>query len=223
MTAPEVCRCGHAADRHLPYVQEMQDACSGGTPGFCGCPGYRPAAPDTTGGELREAIAEDVARRLFEFFGMGLTWDEDATPQLREVFTRRAYQLLALPALRDLLAERDNGQDCGHESWGGLMRLLDEHWPDDIFPTKYANDPKRDAGPRIVALTRLVDKLTAERDKYAAQVRAVEGLAEEFARIDAETSSDNMSHYDLGYGDAMVMAHDRLRRALGTPTTGGGE
>ena len=42
-------------------------------------------------------------------------------------------------------------------SWAGLMELLDEHWPADLFPT-LEDDPERDAGARIVSLLRWVDK-----------------------------------------------------------------
>ena len=53
-------------------------------------------------------------------------------------------------------------------SWAGLMELLDEHWPADLFPT-LKDDPKRDAGARIVSLLRWVD-----RDRAAlARVEAV--------------------------------------------------
>jgi hypothetical protein len=48
--------------------------------------------------------------------------------------------------------------DCGHHSWAGLMALLDEHWPADLFPTR-EDDPGRDAGARIVSLLRWVDRL----------------------------------------------------------------
>lgn len=46
-------------------------------------------------------------------------------------------------------------------SWDGLMELLDEHWPEDIFPTMPDTD-RRDPGPRIVSLLRMVDRLRAE-------------------------------------------------------------
>lgn len=46
-------------------------------------------------------------------------------------------------------------------SWDGLMSLLDEHWPEDIFPTLPDTD-RRDPGPRIVSLLRWVDKLKAQ-------------------------------------------------------------
>ena len=42
-------------------------------------------------------------------------------------------------------------------SWAGLMELLDEHWPADVFLT-IEDDYKRDMGARIVALLRWVDK-----------------------------------------------------------------
>jgi len=42
-------------------------------------------------------------------------------------------------------------------SWAGLMELLDEHWPADLFPT-LKDDPERDSGARIVSLLRWVDK-----------------------------------------------------------------
>lgn len=52
--------------------------------------------------------------------------------------------------------------DCEHHSWSGLMALLDEHWPEDIFPTLTHDDVKRDAGPRIISLIRWVDRLRGD-------------------------------------------------------------
>lgn len=49
-------------------------------------------------------------------------------------------------------------------TWDGLMALLDEHWPADIFPT-LADDPDRDPGPRIVSLLRWVEQQRAEVDR----------------------------------------------------------
>lgn len=49
-------------------------------------------------------------------------------------------------------------EECEHHSWAGLMALLDEHWPEDIFPTR-EDDLTRDAGARIVSLIRWVDRL----------------------------------------------------------------
>lgn len=53
-------------------------------------------------------------------------------------------------------------------SWAGLMELLDEHWPEDIFPTVHGDDERRDAGVRIVSLLRWVDQLRAAEAKLAA-------------------------------------------------------
>lgn len=38
-------------------------------------------------------------------------------------------------------------------NWEGLCKILDEIYPEDIFPT-LADDPSRDTGPRIISLTR---------------------------------------------------------------------
>lgn len=66
--------------------------------------------------------------------------------------------------------------DCGHHSWRGLMALLDEHWPEDIFPTSYPDDITRAAGARIVSLIRWADRMHAERDQARAQVQRVREL-----------------------------------------------
>jgi hypothetical protein len=46
-------------------------------------------------------------------------------------------------------------------SWDGLLALLDDHWPEDIFPTK-PDSETRDPGSRIVSLLRWVERLRAE-------------------------------------------------------------
>ncbi|AEJ92513.1 hypothetical protein SEA_TOTO_42 [Mycobacterium phage Toto] len=62
-------------------------------------------------------------------------------------------------------------------TWDGLMELLDEHWPADIFPT-LPDDDKRDPGPRIISLLRWVSRLRAQETRIrklaarAAEVRA---------------------------------------------------
>lgn len=69
-----------------------------------------------------------------------------------------------------LVAEVD-----GFHSWSGLMGLLDEHWPDDIFPT-LADDTKRDAGARIVSFMRWVDRVTSERDAAIERAERAEAV-----------------------------------------------
>lgn len=46
-------------------------------------------------------------------------------------------------------------------SWDGLMELMDEKWPEDIFPTR-EDDTARDPGPRILSLLRRVIRLRRE-------------------------------------------------------------
>ena len=48
-------------------------------------------------------------------------------------------------------------------TWDDLMALLDQHWPADVFPA--GDDPKRDAGARIVGLLRWVDQLKREANR----------------------------------------------------------
>ncbi len=54
---------------------------------------------------------------------------------------------------RALLAEVDR-----LHSWDGLMSILDEHYPESIFPTEPDRED-RDSGPRIISLIRQVDRL----------------------------------------------------------------
>lgn len=42
-------------------------------------------------------------------------------------------------------------------AWDDLMTILDQHWPEDVFPA--GDDHTRDAGARIVGLLRWVDRL----------------------------------------------------------------
>lgn len=58
-------------------------------------------------------------------------------------------------ALKEAQAENER-----MHSWDGLMALLDEHWPADIFPTMDDRED-RDPGPRIVSLIRWVEQLRA--------------------------------------------------------------
>jgi hypothetical protein len=99
------------------------------------------------------------------------------------------------------------GADCGHHSWAGLMALLDEHWPDDIFPTRYEDDDARDAGARIVSLMRWVRDLTEERDAAQEAVERVEALADQLDH-DAECTPIKV------LSEHCVYVSDRIRAAL---------
>ena len=73
-------------------------------------------------------------------------------------------------------------EDMVPKTWDGLLALLDEVYPDDVFPT-LPDDPARDAGPRAVSLIRYArrveaerDALRAERDALAARIERVRAL-----------------------------------------------
>ena len=78
-------------------------------------------------------------------------------------------------------------------SWAGLIELLDEHWPKDIFPT-LPDDKGRDLGPRLVSLIRINDQLRGRlaavgalaRELIAAQGDGQFGHAAEARRIGPE-------------------------------------
>lgn len=64
-------------------------------------------------------------------------------------------------------AENAEAEVARLHSWDGLMELLDERWPEDIFPTM-EDSAKRDLGPRIVSLVRWVARLRAQVEQVEA-------------------------------------------------------
>ena len=87
-------------------------------------------------------------------------------------------------------------------SWSGLMELLDEHWPADIFPT-LPDDDRRDLGPRIVSLIRMVDQKTR-------------------ARMAAESALAAANRYLADYANgtrSAIATLGSVSAALATPTT----
>lgn|GEM_PF-4605749 len=62
-------------------------------------------------------------------------------------------------------------------SWDGLLELLDEHWPEDIFPRGDPKDESRDTGPRLLAAIRWID----ERDATIAALQSERDDREEAA------------------------------------------
>ncbi|MFB7798953.1 hypothetical protein [Isoptericola sp. NPDC056134] len=91
-------------------------------------------------------------------------------PNLDEIARRYSAALNAKPSKgewtqRGIDALTDSVSDVGGlldevqrlHTWDGLMSLLDEHWPESLFPT-LADDESRDAGARIVSLIRWVQQ-----------------------------------------------------------------
>lgn len=69
------------------------------------------------------------------------------------ISSRRAGQMYDLERIATKLrAERDR-----LHSWAGLMSLLDEHYPADVFTGR-----SQDVGPQIIALIREIDRLRAQ-------------------------------------------------------------
>jgi DNA repair exonuclease SbcCD ATPase subunit len=84
-------------------------------------------------------------------------------------------------------------------SWVGLMALLNEHWPESIFPT-LADDEDRDTGPRIVSLLRWVELLTREVDAAHEKAEA------EVERLTAENKTFRAAQKACETCDAPTMA-----------------
>lgn len=110
-------------------------------------------------------LAEAATPGLWEWVrsaGGGSSWVEvphTATICADTLRADAAFIAAANPStLLDLLDELD---DSVPKSWAGLMEILEDIYPEDIFPTR-PDDPKRDAGPRIVSLVRELD---ATRDR----------------------------------------------------------
>lgn len=95
-----------------------------------------------------------------------LTWDDlDAIRDRSRGINNAAEAYDSAEDVPTLLAEIDR-----LHSWTGLMALLDEHWPEDIFPTR-EDDTARDPGPRIISLLRRTIRLRAENARLRKQVQ----------------------------------------------------
>ena len=113
----------------------------------------------------------------------------DSMKDLVETFTEAKFHGRGV-----VIADDDEGQDLTFHlhapadlrylldeverlhSWDGLMSVLDEHWPEAIFPT-VEDSEDRDWGPCIVSLLRWVDQSRTDYDE-ATQELATQ-LAEE--------------------------------------------
>ena len=110
-------------------------------------------------------------------------------------------------------------EDMVPKTWDGLLALLDEVYPDDVFPT-LPDDPARDAGPRAVSLIRYArrveaerDALRAERDALAARIERARALADVLDSEGRETAALG-GVYRQGLGDSACDAAARIRAAL---------
>lgn len=58
------------------------------------------------------------------------------------------------PLVAELKAARAENERL--HSWDGLLLILDQIYPETIFPT-LSDDPGRDSGPRIISLLRQIE------------------------------------------------------------------
>lgn len=104
-------------------------------------------------------------------------------------------------------------------TWHGLMRILDRHWPESVFPT-LEDDVDRDAGPRIVSLLRWVDQLRAElAGAERARKAWIEAVDAELVDVKADLEHERgLSRRLASEGMVMATAIQRVRDLQ--PTTG---
>jgi len=106
-----------------------------------------------TGDEWKSATVHRVGR-----VGVLILLDENGETLLAQEEHLRCETVASVRADRDRLA----AELAELHTWRGLMSLLDEHWPADVFDGR-SNDG--DPGPRIVALMRQVHLLRTELEK----------------------------------------------------------
>jgi hypothetical protein len=105
------------------------------------------------------------------------------------------YSMADHAAVEEAAAELRAELDRLH-SWAGLMELLDEHWPADVFSPEAAQNETADPGVRIVALLRWVDKLQRELAVIQdAEFSRSQRLEEDVRRLTAErdTARDELA------------------------------
>lgn len=129
---------------------------------------------NNTIGELRASIADIDAHAT----PVGLLHNDDPEGSPH-------HYMLTVGALHRALGKAYTAEPCESErarlrseldrlhSWAGLMELLDEHWPAEVF-----DGQSEDSGPRIVSLIRAVDAERASRQAWAEEAMRLE-LADE--------------------------------------------
>jgi mannose/cellobiose epimerase-like protein (N-acyl-D-glucosamine 2-epimerase family) len=71
-----------------------------------------------------------------------------------------------------VVAEKDAEIERLH-SWSGVMSLLDEHYPADVWPARDDDADTMDPGHRILSLMRHLDSERARADGLVAAVKAL--------------------------------------------------
>ena len=126
----------------------------------------------------------------------------DAADQARELLADPPIGVEVWgPIVEGLLGELE-----GLHTWDGLMSLVDEHYPTDIFPhlAGQPDDPDRDPGPRILSLIREVDRLRAIDADLAKARNVIEQVREQVV------GRHHGRVYHYGSETAFLAALDRI-------------
>lgn len=136
----------------------------------------------------------DDDRRLSNIFGMNYAdpgrEDAEGERAQRNVEHAATFDPPTVLALLGRVAELEAALDRLH-SWGGLMELLDGHWPEDVFGAKDPREDRRDPGPRIVSLLNWLDREKAKAAELEAVVARVEALANEWSLAVSHSHDDD--------------------------------
>jgi hypothetical protein len=107
-------------------------------------------------GQERDGLDLTVLRtRTAEWWGEGNDVAEAA-----EILAKLPVLIGETERLRAAVAERDAEMERLH-SWDGLMSLLNEHYPEDVWPVRDDSAKSMDPGHRVLSLIRRLD--VAER------------------------------------------------------------
>ena len=121
----------------------------------CGLGGIRPQDGEFIAAAPRlEAELRAEVERLRSDLDFYQEWSNDLAQYIPEEFDDD----IAQEAIIENWAKFVSAEVGRLHTWDGLISLLDEHWPDDIFPTMEDSE-NRDPGPRIVSLIRWVEQL----------------------------------------------------------------
>lgn len=107
--------------------------------------------------------------------------------------------------------ERVRGELDRLHGWDGLLQLLDEHWPEDVFPRGDPKDESRDTETRLLAAIRWIDEL---RDCK----QLLQDLGRDLCGCDhVETQHERQYQADhiVEVFDDLRRANENLRRLLG--------
>jgi hypothetical protein len=95
---------------------------------------------------IRDALTQASGGAMSDI----IEWAEEGIARGRFAVSPTRELIAALKAAR---AENER-----LHSWDGLLSILDQIYPESIFPT-LADDPYRDTGPRIVSLLRQIERV----------------------------------------------------------------